>query len=674
MLRLLAAKYRELPGRYYILKALVEKNQGIWEKARLKAREAEDVEAFRACEVVLRGIPEWISDFVVEPLYVLARTNGSRERVVRIRNVHGEITDVLKWPSEQFSSPKAMRIWLSDNANCANWAAGERELNFLGMDIGQAVSDKGVTEITLRAHDWRSGIWFYSDGALKDGKPLYRDANGVYWHNGHGYLPGEKDQEGECFRMGPKPQLPGPNMHPLVEVKRDTVQALFKRLMADCFDAIGGYAGWLGIGAAVSFFASKELFERFAAIPGLWASGEPAQGKTSFVRWLMRIHGYCGKTGVPLPGSTQSALRGAMQQYGDMPLWLDEFQTRCEDWVIDIAKAAYDRGGNIKRTLGDMPREIRTGLIISGVATSLDAQLRSRYCHVQVASSNRINFDSDRYQQVETYTQQLWKLGRFILENRAEFARLLVQQVEYWSKDPKLVNCDDRSRIVHGFAYAGVVALAALLETHGPVAFTQFKEFVRGHIAGAQEDVRDQLMVSQFFQDLLSAEKMDMFGETPSDLRRYFKAVEKEHPDAAVSLKQAALGQATSFCRWKGKLLYIAAKDVVEVTQAYRRRLGDVEHASRKDLLEQMRGRPYFMEAQLPRRVHQVRFAGAGQETAWCIDLDAHEMGRIEVTDEEFEASLRKEDGNYFQSTDWQDPRKGPLYVLVEKLERREQT
>ena len=669
-LRMLAGKYRELTGRYYIFKMLPDSLRPRWEKARKDAIEAEDAELKRMCDLVCKGIPEWITDFVVEPLYVLVRANGTRERVVRIQNVHGVLTPVLRWPAEEFATPKAMRIWLNNNCVCANWASGERELNYLGMDVGQALSEQEVTEVPLRGSHYASGIWFFEDCAItSEGQRLFKDRNGCYWHRGKGYLPSDEDPEGQQFRQGPRSEMPGPLMHPRTEATEAEVRVMFQKFAADIHDSVGGYSGWLALGAALSFASAREIFERYTAFPSLWVYGESGHGKSSLVRWLMRLWGFKVKVGVPLPGSSQAGLRAALQQYGDMPLWLDEFQPRLEVWVTDLLKAIFDRGGSIKKTFNEVPRLIRAGVIVSGVATTTDSQLRGRYCHVQVSKEKRINFDMERFLQVEREAEQFYQIGRFVLEHRIEFARLVVDQVGCWITDPKLADCDARSRIVHGAAYGAFAALATLLQSHGADEMKAFREALRGHIERAQVDVRDQLYVTQFFQDLLSAEKANELGLTAAERRRYLKVVDKPEPYVSpVSPRQQELGVNPSWCAWRGKLLYLSVKDVVERVMAYRRKLGLTENLSRKDLQDQMKGRPYFIETTSARRVHQIRFDGGGQETAWCIDLDLHELGFQAMPDEEFEASLRKPDGNFYLSTEWQDPRKGPLFVLVDRL------
>ena len=677
-LQMLAMKCRELAGRYYIFKPWSEPVRLAWEKARKAAQGAEDVEALRIADIVLKGIPQWITDFVVEPLYVLVKVNGTRVRVVRIRNVHGEVTPPLHWPAEEYSSPKPMRIWLANNANCANWAAGERELNYMGMDVGQQLVGKEVVEVALRGHHHASGIWFYADCALKDGKPLTRDKNGVYWLDGKGYLPSERDQEGEHFRQGPTPQVPGPFMHPLVTVTDDEARKICQFALGEFFDCLGGYAGWLAMGAALALYGAKEMLGAYSAVPGLWTNGEPAQGKSSVVRWLTWFFGFTRRAGTPLPGSTQAAWRSALTQYGDMPLWMEEFQPHSEKWTIDMLKACYDRTGAIKKTFGDLPRDIRVGAMVTGVATSSDAQLRSRYCHVLVCAKNRIKFDNDRYKRMEAYAEkEFYKLGRFILAHREEFGRIMVEQVGHWIKDPKLMSCDDRSRIVHGAAYGAIFALVTLLQSHEAKQLREFKEFLRYHIEGAQRDVRDQLYVTMYFEHLLGAERSNQFGYSATDLRRYMKVSDKplddDFPtaDAAVSPRQRELGRERAWCAWKGKRLYLVCQGTVEVVMAYRRTLGITENLSRKDLHDQLKGRPYLVPPP-PCGSHQVRFACAAREIAWCVDLDQHEMGRLEVSDEEFEASLHPtgDPEVWVERAEWKDPRKGPLYALVERLEQ----
>jgi hypothetical protein len=673
---MLANKYRELPGCYYIFKLPPDAVKAGWLKAKEDAAEREDAEARFICDTVLKGIPEPISDFVVEPLFVLVEVNGTRCRVVRIRNIHGEVSEPLRWPSEQFSAPKAMRIWLNDNANCANWAAGERELQHLGMDIGQALAGKEVREVVIRGYHYDSGLTFFEDCAITPcAKRLRQDSNGVFWWQGKGYLMSEKDQEGDPYRMGPNEKVDGPMMHPTVVDNAGELRDIFRQMAKDMHDALGGYEAWLAMGAVLAQGAAKAIFERYTALPTLWVCGEQGHGKSSFVRWLMRIWGYSVKAGVQLPGTTQAALRGALQQYADLLVWLDEYQPSCEAWVTELLKGMYDRGGSIKKTFGEMARAIRSSVVVTGVATPSDGQLRSRCLYVQVAREKRINYSEERFREMDMVRSlQFYRLGRFIIEHREEFSELVLGQIDVWVKDAKLRDVEERTRILHGAAYGAFAALSWMLESHTAQELHEFKLFLRGYVEVAQKDVKDQLFVSLFFEDVLSAAKAGFFGETPSEMRRYFKVKDKEsEADAAVSAYQREKGQLDPYCAWKGKLLYIASKDCVEQVMGYRRSIGKPATLSKKDLHDQMKGRPFFVEPPAARRTHTIRFEGGGQETAWCIDVDKIDIGLVPVSDEDFDASLRKADGNFIERVEWQDPRKGALFTLIDQLTPKQQ-
>ena len=51
-----------------------------------------------------------------------------------------------------------------------------------------------------------------------------------------------------------------------------------------------------------------------------------------------------------------------------------------------------------------------------------------------------------------------------------------------------------------------------------------------------------------------------------------------------------------------------------------------------------------------------------------CIELDKHEWGLVPQSDENFMASLRLPDGNFLPTTDWCDPRRGPLFYILDAL------
>jgi hypothetical protein len=658
----LAGKHGELQGRYYIRKPLKDKTQDSWKGYRAQARARDDVEVERAAEIALKGVPEFVSDFYVEPLFVLEKIDGTRQRAVRIHNVHGKVSAVLYWPAEAFSSPKPLREWLANSCACATWSAGERELNFLQYDIGEALANKEVKDAPLRGFDEGSNLCLFGDVAITpEGKRIFPDKQGLYWHQGQGYRPAERDQEGQEFRQGI------PRMHPEVECSEEDLRELFQTISQNYFEAVGDYGGYIIIGNLLSYGLAPEIFRRYSAFPSLWLDGASGSGKSSLARWSLRFWGFSCPEGIALPGSTQVGISCVLQQYGNLAVWLEEYQPRCEPWVTEKLKGIYDRMGGVKKTFGELTRVIRTGVIVTGVATSSDSQLRSRYCHVHVAKENRINDTQERYQWFQqTSLSKFFLLGRYVLEHRTEFARLVMDQMHLWMEATGLADCEDRSKIVHGTSYCAFAALAGMLQSHPAEAVRRFRDFVAGQVEKAAGEVREKQYVSQFWTELVAAGKANELGFTAAERRRYLKVLPNLHVPCPVSEHQRQLGEQNSALNWESKLLFVT-RDVVDRVNAYKKKVGSDEPSLKAgDLRAQIKDKPYHVPAK-SKGGHQQRFEG-GREYCYCIDLDKHELGLQQVSDEEFDDTLRKSDGTFFPTTDWEDPRKGPLFQLVDSL------
>lgn len=667
-LRMLADKYRKTKGGYYILKPLKEQTQMIWQANRERARLKDDVEFKRACELALNGIPEWISDFTMEPLYVVHKTNDTRQRMVLLHSMHGVSSKLAALPSSAFAQPSKFREWLLDRIAGATWRAGERELNDLQADVCRDVIYKEVEEVPLRGYHKESGLWFFGDVAYApDGRPVFADRNGIVWHKGQGYQLAQQDQEGQAFVQET------PHMHPSRKVSREDLRALFQEIASKMAETAGGYAGYLALGAVLACGGAPEFFAAYSAFPSLWLHGEQSQGKSSFARWLIRLWGFERQSGLMLPDSTKVGVSVALHQYGNLPVWLEEFQPNCPPWMIEKLKGIYNRESGNKKTFdGELRREVKTGVIVTGVATSSNGQLRSRYCHVQVSSELR---KANHYEWMEKESKErFYLIGRYILENRKEFSELMLKAMQGWLATKQLLDCDERTRIVHGASYSAFASLSTMLESHEAEDLRGFKAFLGTHAEKAQKDVHDQVYVNQFWTDIIAAVKAGEFGHTASERRRFFLA--REDTGAVCPVKseyQRQVAAEDSQKEWESVLLYFTP-DVVDRLQVYKRRMNKEFELTKTDLSGQMRNRAYWV-APRSKYGHRQRF-GPEQtnQYCYCVALDRHELGYHEVTDEEFSASLQgKRAGEFLSSAEWIDPRKGDLFWVVDMLKGKEE-
>jgi hypothetical protein len=251
-LRAMANAYRGVVGCYYIYRPLTDKERDYWQQLLAKAHGRDDVELKRACELALKGgMPEVVSDFVMEPLFALKKFESTvYERLVLIHSVHGRVFGPLVLPPESFCAPKEFRRYLLTVCPGAAWMTGERPLQFLHRDTDEQLIHRVVHEVPLRGFYDAVGLWGFKGVAYApDGREIFPDRHGVIRHEGVGYLFTERDQEGEAFRQGE------PDLKPLVPFSGDQTRELFQQVSQNLWETVGDYGGYLAFGAVLAYAA-----------------------------------------------------------------------------------------------------------------------------------------------------------------------------------------------------------------------------------------------------------------------------------------------------------------------------------------------------------------------------------------------------------------------------------
>lgn len=439
--------------------------------------------------------------------------------------------------------------------------------------------------------------------------------------------------------------------------------------MLKMFETIGSHSAQMLTGAILSCGAGPEIYATYSGFPGLWVHGEPRQGKSSVSRWGMAIFGQHVDKGMPLEDSTKAGLGIALQQYGNLLVWLEEYQPTAPKWMIEKIKNIYGRESGTKKTFDEGDREILASAIVTGVATSMDAQLRSRYVHVQVASKNR---RGEHYGWFEANRKKFCLIGRYIMRNRKRFAALTLSRMETWLNLPEMKGADARARIVHGSAFAALGALAEMLQVTSLLQDQEgFQHFLVREVTSSVKEVDEQVNVNQFWRYLLDALASDAFGKTPKERRGVFKAEKKPTPVGLISPKQLEYEAEQPFCKYQSYYLYFMPGPVIEMLRAHLRKQGREYPLEQPDLRSQMKTRPYFVPPK--KDYHRQKFANKKTSAGcWCINVDFHPEGFVSVTDDEFFRSFKKNgDMNELNlpSEEWIDPRKGDLFELIELLE-----
>ena len=685
-----AQAYQSTQGRYYILKPLSEKQEENWKKQLDIARTRSDDRAKRACEIILRGkkslgrighIPLPVSDFYMKPQYVLHRINGARTRMVRLISKHDdrhrkmEDFPLLTLPSEAFGSPVKFRDWLLDNGPSGNaWNGGQNELSGLHEDMGHEMAFKDVLEVPLRGYHEKSRMWFFEDAAFsEDGEFNPDPKTGIFWVRRDKMTQGysfardgsgrPRDREDDVFRQGV------PLMHPEKASTESADREFFKEIIQKLQEALGYYNACMALGMFLASAAGPEIYKAFSAFPGLWVHGAQGEGKSSLVRWLLRFWGFNTEKGLPLPSeergtTTMAMLAGALGQYGELQLWLDEYQPSAPGWVRSILKNVYDRAAGGKKDFGAAPREFLSAVVVSGIATSTDAQTKSRFAHIQVSAKNR---KANHYQWFQTNSQEFYRIGRFLMRHRKDYATSAINALQQWIQSSTMADVDDRSRMVHGMAYAGFHAACEVFNIE--IDGKGYWSWLVDHCRASALEVQESVSVDLFWRELLNALASNAFGETPADRRRIYKVVEDKSAPNPVSEHQTKHGAENGYTVWKSLRLYFQPGPVIEMLRIFKRKSGRDLPIQQSDLLHQMKVRGYWVASD-SHYGHKQKFDGVNR-SCWCIAVDKHELGLTPVTDNEFDKSLADpaKQGTFLMREDWMDPRKGDLFALIESLE-----
>jgi hypothetical protein len=417
----------------------------------------------------------------------------------------------------------------------------------------------------------------------------------------------------------------------------------------------------MALGLTLAYAAAPEIFRQYRMFPGLWVHGQKGQGKGWLARWLMHCWGFNLSADVTLESSSAVGTALVVQQYSNLPVWFDEFQTTSLEQVVKILKGFFDRSAGAKK-LNNL-REILTCPIVIAQATSSDSATRSRYPHVQNSQERRLprpgpelpaaeaeKLQRTNFEWLKQNMGRFWWVGQWILEHRREFT--------------------ERTRLVYCVVYAGFAAFTRLIgmadgEREASVArwLGSYRQFLVGQAQIAVSEVRQQNELERFWQKVIGCFTMGGFGETADELNRFFKAVrvgELPRPPGMpeTSSQRGALGpDGQPDYHWVCWNLRIEPNAMFEALSRYVRQQNENLPLKMMDIRAQMSTMRYWAP-----EAAKARFDGFPVRY-WEISLDRFpDLGYRPCTDEEVQAAVAAGD---------EDPRTGAIYRLIMRLRQR---
>jgi hypothetical protein len=530
----------------------------------------------------------------------------------------------------------------------------------------------------------------------------------------------------------------------------DRVRELFSGFTDRTLEVVGNMDALAGLGITAAFAAAPEVYERHHKFPGIWNTGEANQGKTTLMEWWALIYGI--RQNCSLSGSTGPGTESVLQQFSNLPAPLDEAQTEMNRAQVEVVKNAFERKPPAKRT--EYLRRVLTTPFVSGVATGDTIQLRSRYLHILVSEQQRLprpgqpkldpvtglrtgeawDESSARLRQNENYTwmesnrAEFCSIGRWLLRNRgianaeqrtsngeplkeggasavrsSSFAPAVLAHLHEFLTHPDTLGLNSRAKFLHGVAWAGFkaaaesVGLKTVTYRGVRLPLAEVLDLYWRHLLQrtreSEKTAKEAAELDQFWQEILKCWKLEGFGETPDEWRKFFKVVVAGTSDGPPD---CAPDSAQRGSEWVTYHLLLRPDMVLSALQEHMRRRNETLKLRLTDIKQQLSGKTYWHGVAANAR---QRF-GKGDGPVggyWRVNLDLMaEFGRRTMGDDEYlrahqavnlevVAAASREAAsvggilseNMLEQDckrEWaaSDPRKGPLYELIHALLEKE--
>ena len=377
-----------------------------------------------------------ISNFVIRLVCRLMDPDGKISREIELLSDTGKKSGNRIIDPEQMSSLLKFRTFCFE---CGDYMfkGDEKDLGDIRYLVAaQDVTSKVVKQVPMSGFFINDNIWIFKGMAIKDGKIIDPDDNGVFWVGDTGYSHIPIEFIGKDYITK--------NIPSLISSERLPGRDIMIRFLDLLARNIGNPQVGLGLALAVGASHYLDIIRApiLGCFPILFVYGSLQSGKTELVTMFMHLWVLSKQDAESLPTMTLTVPISRRLCYNScIPSWWDEYRenTVQKNGIMGAFRNAYD---GIGRTLGAKERGIhcepvRSPVILSGEQVPLDEALRSRFIPIRMFPSGK---DVSLYE--ETIDMSYWasfSLFEIIKnKNTDSVSRLVSKMLDY------------KDRILHG--------------------------------------------------------------------------------------------------------------------------------------------------------------------------------------------------------------------------------
>ena len=482
---------------------------------------------------------ETISNFVID-IKASYQTSEGVIRNVEFVNEFGERSDVFPLLASDMAGSHEFKKFCFSKGNYVYRGKGDDLINIWELEL---MRDSG--EFIYKPDQIgriKNNLWLFANLAIKDGQVYKPDNDGIIWIDGKGYKP-------EALTLGTKGEAMENSIPSLYEGEID-IQDLARKIK----HSIGSYDAYAAIGWAVATIFAEDIFRQYKVFPILYAHGKKEGGKSTLMRWILRLLG-SESDGYSIAETTQNFIARALAYHSSLPIWFDEYRNDTD--IIKkngFFRSAYNRQFSGKGTTSAFQARgfsVHGTLAMAGQETPKDAALFSRLVIVQVSEYKR---NRKWYDWLNANAHKFSYLAYHLILNYEKYRDKILTDIAEWKES--LINLGINDRTAENWA---IVA-----GSFGVVVFED-EEFIKWVAKTCKE--------------------LKYSGEREQELNQFWDSLNSMQSIGEIDAKHLKV---------EGETLYVWFAGVYDLWAIYYRRKTGREPFDKNSILTYLKDEPYY--------------------------------------------------------------------------------